>query len=113
MSEREHHIQVACVRWFQTQHPRHLLFAIPNGGKRNPVVAAKLKAEGVLPGVPDLFIAAARGGFNGLFVELKAGKNKPTPAQEDVMRGLTSAGYKCAVCRSLDEFMEVVNDYLG
>lgn len=35
---------------------RYPVFAIPNGGSRNKAEAAKLKAEGVSAGVPDLFI---------------------------------------------------------
>ena len=47
-SEKEHRVQCACVRWFRCQYPamRHNLFAVPNGGARNKIIAAKLKAEG-------------------------------------------------------------------
>ena len=67
MEEHEHNLQIACVRWFRLQYPKHLIYAIPNGGRRNVAVAAKLKAEGVLPGVPDLHIPVAKGGFHGLY----------------------------------------------
>ena len=106
-------IQVAAVRWFRSQYPARLIYAVPNGGHRNAVVAAKLKAEGVLPGVPDLFVAASSGGHHGLYVEMKAEKNKPTQAQRDVMEALTVQGYACAVCYSLDEFIAVVVEYFG
>ena len=33
-----------------------MIFAIPNGDHRAITVAKRLKAEGVVPGVPDLFI---------------------------------------------------------
>lgn len=112
MKEQEHNIQVSCVTWFRYQYPQYLIWAIPNGGQRNAVVAAKLKAEGVLAGVPDLFIAVSRGSYSGLFVEMKAGKNKPTDEQTDVMQRLCEAGYKCEVCYSLDEFKEIINLYL-
>jgi len=39
------------------------VFAIPNGGLRNVVVAKKMKAEGVKAGVPDLFFTLSRGGY--------------------------------------------------
>ena len=53
MSNEEHNIQVACVRWFAYQYPelQGLLFAVPNGGRRDAVTGAKLKAEGVITGV--------------------------------------------------------------
>ncbi len=48
MKDLEHRLQCACVRWFAYQHPelKGTLFAVPNGGQRNAIVAAKLKAEG-------------------------------------------------------------------
>lgn len=112
MKEQEHNIQVACVNWFRYTHPKHLIYAIPNGGQRNATVAAKLKAEGVLRGVPDLSIPEARNGYHGLYIEMKAGKNKPTDEQKNVMQRLCEAGYKCEVCYSFDEFRQIVNDYL-
>lgn len=48
-----------------------LLFHIPNGGERRKSEAARMKAEGVKPGVPDLFLPVARGGYHGLFIEMK------------------------------------------
>lgn len=58
MNHPEHELQKSCVKWFRLQYPEYtnLLFAIPNGGKRNAREAARLKAEGVTPGVPDLFL---------------------------------------------------------
>lgn len=112
MRDREHNIQVAAVNWFRHQYPECLIWATPNGGQRNAIVAAKLKAEGVMSGVPDLFIAVARGRYHGLFVEMKAGKNKPTQAQNDVMSALLLQGYKCEVCYSAEEFITIANDYL-
>lgn len=37
------------VRWPELR----LLYAVPNGGDRHPIVAAKMRAEGVRAGVPD------------------------------------------------------------
>jgi hypothetical protein len=46
-------------------------FAVPNGGLRNKVQAAKLKAEGVKPGVPDVFLPYPCGQYAGLWLEFK------------------------------------------
>ena len=117
----EHRLQVACVKWFRMQYRQYanLLFAIPNGGKRNAITAARLKAEGVTAGVPDLFLAkpAISGRFSiqddyGLFIEMKVGKNDSTPAQKQMRSDLRNQGYAVAVCRSLEEFIEVVENYL-
>ncbi|MDR3266245.1 MAG: VRR-NUC domain-containing protein [Tannerella sp.] len=112
MKQKEHDLQVACVTWFHCQYPNELIYPIPNGGQRNIVVAVKLKAEGVVSGMPDLAVASAKKGFHGLYIELKVGKNKPTANQISIIYKLSSEGYKCSVCYSLDEFMRIVNNYL-
>ena len=48
-----------------------LLYAIPNGGKRAIKTAIALKAQGVKSGVPDMCLPVARGGYHGLYIELK------------------------------------------
>jgi hypothetical protein len=52
-------------------HELRVMFAVPNGGLRNVVTAMKLKATGTKAGIPDVVLAAARGGYHGLFIELK------------------------------------------
>lgn len=108
----ESELQRACVRWFRLQYPGVLLFHIPNGGKRNAREAAMFKAEGVVAGIPDLFLAEARHGHHGLFIEMKAGRNKPTPEQADAMHRLTASGYLCAVCYTFEAFKELTGNYL-
>ncbi len=97
----EHMLQVATIAECQRralQDPRYKnIFAIPNGGQRFPAVAAKLKAEGVSPGVPDLFVCVPSRGLHGMFLELKVGKNRPSLSQLDWMHKLRSAGYHVVV----------------
>jgi hypothetical protein len=54
----EHLEQARVVMWFRQTYPDTLIFAIPNGGLRSKSSALKLKVEGVVPGIPDLFIPA-------------------------------------------------------
>ena len=113
MKTTEHEIQVACVNYFRLRYPKGLIFAIPNGGQRNVIVAAKLKSEGVLSGVPDLHIPMAKKGFNGLYIELKNGKaGKVSDNQKTIMKKLQSEGYRCEVCRSFDEFRTIIDNYM-
>lgn len=66
---------------------------IPNGGKRDKVTAKKrLKAEGVKPGVPDVFLPVARKGFHGLYIEMKWGENVPSDEQYKWIYGLLDYG---------------------
>ena len=110
----EHEIQVNCVNYFRLRYPKGLIYAIPNGGQRNVIVASKLKAEGVLSGVPDLHIPMAKKGYNGLYIELKNGKaGKVSENQLTIMEKLQNEGYRCEVCRSFDEFRNVVDNYMN
>jgi len=115
MREGEHNLQVGCVRWFRLQYPKlaPLLFAIPNGGWRNPTVAAKLKAEGVMPGVPDLFLAYPHGQFHGLWIEMKNGKaGRVSDNQAEMHELLRDQFYRVEVVRTAEQFVQVVQDYL-
>jgi len=119
MRQDESKLQQACVKWFRYSFPHILIFAIPNGGKRGIITARIMKGEGVLPGVPDLFIASGGSplrvdtiGKNGLFCEMKTAKGKLSPAQKEVHAKLEQAGYCVKVCRSFDEFQQTVNEYL-
>jgi hypothetical protein len=109
----ESSLQIACVKWFRMQHPRLLLFSIPNGGKRSVVTASILKAEGCLAGIPDIFLAYPHPNYHGLFIEMKAGKGKLSDNQKAVIPQLEAAGYKVAVCNSFEQFEQEVKGYLG
>ena len=97
----EHQIQTCVMQWAEGQLARHpelkLLYAIPNGGARNNITGALLKAEGVKPGVPDLCLPIARGGYHGLYIEMKRATGKPTKAQLDWLAALKAQGYATAI----------------
>lgn len=115
MTHPEDHLQTACVRWWDYAHPGiyWALFHVPNGGKRNAKEAARFKAMGVRPGVPDLLLILPRGGYSFLAVELKAGRNKQTERQVFYQAAIETASKgKYAVVRSLDEFIDTIEDYL-
>jgi len=113
----EHRAQVAVVRFAtlaRQEFPElELLFAIPNGGHRNVVVAKKLKAEGVRAGVPDLFLPVARGRFHGLFIEMKVKPNRPSPEQTELMAQLEKQGFGVGVCYTSAEAEAVLREYLA
>lgn len=113
MRHNESLIQRSCVMWFRLCYPDSVIFAIPNGGNRSAVTGAMLKAEGVLAGVPDLFIMAARGDVHGLFVEVKTAKGVVQQSQIDFADKAHKAGYSVAVVRSFDDFREIVTEYMG
>lgn len=90
-----------------------LLFHIPNGGSRNKREAANLKRQGVKAGVADLCLPVACGGYHGLYIELKHGKNKPTNSQREWQAALSAQGYLAVVCYGFEDARDTIEKYLG
>lgn len=88
------------------------LFHVPNGGKRQAREAARLKAQGVKAGVNDLVLPIAVGGYGGLWIELKWGKNQLTMAQLDFHQRLREGGQQVVTCWTLAEAVRAISDYL-
>jgi hypothetical protein len=113
----EHSEQVALFEWAawcEGKAPElGLLFAIPNGGVRHPAVAAKMKAEGVKPGVPDTMLPIARHNFHGLLIEMKYGRNRQTAEQKEWDKRLVEQGYIVSVCHSWQDAARILTWYLG
>lgn len=89
-----------------------LMFAIPNGGRRDKKEAYFLQRSGLKAGVPDIFLPTAKGRYHGLFIELKVGKNKPTYLQSQWLKDLADQNYKTAVCYGWIEAAQTILDYL-
>ncbi len=96
-------------------HPDVLVYAVPNGGGRTGWDATRLKAEGVLAGVPDLVFAEPRGVYHGLYVEMKrVTGGSVSDKQDDVMRKLRARGYKVMVAdEGAEKAYEEVCRYLA
>lgn len=113
-SHEESRIQQSCVRWFRMQYPRHarLLFAVPNGGGRSRTEAAIMKGEGVTAGVADMLLLVPSGEWPYLCIEMKTAAGRQSPAQREWQAEVEAVGGRYAVCRSLGDFMSLINDYL-
>lgn len=105
-------MQIALFEWASYNRDLDCMYAIPNGGSRHYLEACNLKRQGLKAGVPDVCLPLARGGFHGLYIELKWGKNKPTKEQLKWLEVLSNNGYKTAVIYSIDDAIEVISDYL-
>ncbi|WP_408596608.1 VRR-NUC domain-containing protein [Pseudomonas sp. PLMAX] len=115
--DREGQEQAALLTELRIRLPEvaDLIFHVPNGGHRVKAVAAKLKAQGVKAGIPDLVLPMARGGFFGLYIEFKA--TPPNDAaisdsQHERIRKLNAQGYLAVVCRGHFDTMEQIRAYL-
>lgn len=109
--------QAFLIEWCKMQENAHpelkMIFAIPNGGKRDIKTATKLKKTGVKSGVPDLMLAVPKNGKAGLFIEMKYGKNKPSQNQKEWLKLLAKQGYETKVCYSAEEAIKIIKEYLN
>ncbi len=115
--DREGPEQAALMKEIQLRYPEvyELLYHVPNGGHRLKEVAAKLKAQGVKAGIPDLVLAMARGGYFGLYIEFKATVDPApvSPSQQACIRRLNDQGYLAVVCQGHFDAMECLRAYLA
>lgn len=104
----------AWAAWASGKYPElDLMHHIPNGGKRSKSEAARFKAQGVKAGVPDIFLPCARGGYHGLYIELKRTKGgKLSAVQKEWIDALRGQGYKVIVCYGFDEAKGIITEYL-
>lgn len=104
--------QAVLFRWAAFDKRLKWMFHIPNGGSRNKIEAANLKRQGVKAGVSDIFLPIPNKKYHGLFIEMKAGKNKPTEKQKEFIKDMTKNGYACAVCYGAENAINCVKEYL-
>lgn len=90
-----------------------LMYHIPNGGKRSKAEAVRFKAMGVKAGVSDIHLPVARGGYYGLYIELKALDGRPTQNQKDFLSAVQKQGYLGAFAYGGEEAARIIEDYLG
>ena len=120
MKHEESQIQKGCVLWFRKQYRklRFLLFAIPNGAMLNgtqsqrAMSGKRMKEEGVVSGVADLFLSVPSGDVCGLYIEMKTKTGRQTDSQKEFEQSVLEAGYGYVICRSLEQFQDVVRNYL-
>lgn len=107
--------QVLIFKWASYYPILRWMHAIPNGGKRNPREAARLKAQGVKSGVSDICLPLPMGGYHGLYIELKRrkqdGTSKVSKNQTAFCRDMTTLGYKAVVCYGANEAIQVIKEY--
>jgi len=89
----------------------NMLHCSLNGVKLSATQARIAKAQGMLSGVPDLFLPVPRGCFHGLYIEMKSEKGRLTDNQKWFLSNAESLGYKTVVCYSANEAIEKIKEY--
>lgn len=98
--------QAEFIQWMRRNLPAHRVFAIPNGGWRSKASVMKLKATGVVAGVPDLMIPSLK-----TFIEMKRTKGgQVSQEQTDWIHYLQDVGYHAKVCYGKDEAVAFIKE---
>lgn len=114
--------QAVLIRWLLGEKQRRtpvgelydVIYHVPNGGQRNKKTAADLKRQGVKSGVSDLVVMDARGGWHGLYLELKATPPRHAALADSQREWLALAegrGYCARLARGLEEAKAVLQWY--
>lgn len=94
-------LQVAVMQYLALALPNTAVAFHPaNEGRRSARAGADLKRQGLLPGLPDVFVLW-RGSVYA--IELKAGKGRVSAQQTATHKRLVAAGCPVSVCRSIDD----------
>lgn len=121
MKHHESSIAKTLVQWYGLRYPRYrtALIHIPNGAAfgGNPIQRARqghrLKLEGMRPGASDYFLALPRGGYGGLWLELKAVGKVPTPEQLQFLTERTADGYRAEWAAGIDAARNAITEYMA
>lgn len=117
-AEPEFQHQSALFTWARNpavlaQYPAlDLLSCSLNGVKLTAAQAGKAKAAGMLKGEFDIKLPVARGGWIGLIIEMKAGKNKKTPEQEWYGLRMSDEGHLAWTCWDWEAARDIITGYL-
>lgn len=100
-------IQKSCVGWFRETYPNYVIFSVSNEGcyRRKPY----FESLGMLSGVSDTVVILPN---KVLFVEFKALKKYQRPEQKDFQNRCLDLGFSYHVCRSLEQFKDIISSEL-
>ncbi len=107
--------QEKVIKWARDNEKTYpflwMLHSSLNGVKMTKAQAGRAIAQGMLSGVPDLFLPVPKNGYHGLFIEMKYGSNKVTENQEKFLQNAANVGYAISVCYSANEAIKRIEDY--
>ncbi len=89
------------------------LHSIPNGGLRDIRTAARMKAEGLKPGIADIFLPWPIEGMHGLYIELKKSNGKSSDDQLAFQTYCLSVGYLHTFAFGWRQGANLIESYLS
>lgn len=124
MGQEEHKIQRALFKKWELQarsDERYAaIFAVPNSSRRGAREGARLKAEGMRAGIPDIIVPIPIPKWGILFIEQKRGadprtgkaKGRLSAVQKEWISLLQALGNTVAVSYSFEETEKLVGDWM-
>jgi hypothetical protein len=115
--------QKLIFKWWFKQYPKFdmCLFSSLNGislggsYKQRSITINSARAQGMLNGVSDIQLCVARGGYHGMFIELKRSNGKEsnvTPCQWSFIYAMREQGYYATWCAGHKQAIELITDYM-
>ena len=125
MKHDEFQYQRAVFDWTQFKrcvYPElEYMFAVPNeyGRRVTAQQAARMKQQGVKPGVPDIWLPVPvlnrqldEDEALGLIIEMKSKTGPVRDSQKNYLEFLDGQGYNTHVCRDPEHAINLINEYM-
>lgn len=115
-------LHLSICEFIRYQYPQVIFTSEPSGLRLPIGQATKLKRMRSGSKLPDLWILEPRQNYHGLFLEVKTEtpkkrdgdwKTEHIAQQAEVIDKLNNKGYKADFVWSLDQAIEVINDYMN
>jgi hypothetical protein len=108
--------QAKVIAWARANENNYpylwMLHSSLNGLKRTKNAQGKAKQQGMLSGVPDLFLPVKNNYFVGLYIEMKSTKGRVSVEQSHYLKCAAENGYSVVVCYSAVEAINTIKSYL-
>lgn len=114
--------QKLVVAWARNQFAAHhdrwphlnLLHCSLNGINMTEAQSRRATEQGRLAGIPDLFLPYPRGGYAGLYIEMKAEEGgRLSSEQKGMLAELEAVGYKVCTCYGHQQAVDAIRAYYG
>ena len=123
---KEESLQIAVCNYLRLQYPAVIFTCDLASGMKltmgQAVRATKMRSS---RGLPDLFIAEPRGGYAGMFIELKKEgtkiilnngqmtADKHIQEQAEILKKLQAKGYDAIFCVGFNEAKKMIDNYMN